>query len=228
MKTINTGNSKGIFFSFLHNLFASWFYSFKEVKFTYNFIGTISGFVAMNLLMNRYIIYIENRKGIYFCDIILNYLPAWDVSKYIFLITYFSILLAIIYLFHNPKQCLTCLQAYFILIILRTACIFLVPLGPPPDIIVLVDPIVNNFVFDNYTTNRDLFFSGHASTLFLLSLVVLNRALKFIFLIATLIVAVLVLIQRVHYTIDVLAAPIFAYISYFIVSFYNKKLQTNA
>jgi hypothetical protein len=222
MKNINTRESKGIFLPFLNNLINLWVNSFRDVKFTYKFITIICGFATINILMNRYTFYIENRKGIYFNDILLNYLPAWNVSKYIFLITYGSILLAFIYLFQDPKQYLKCLQAYFILTIFRITSIYLIPLEPPQDIIPLVDPLVTNFLFDNYSITRDLFFSGHTSTLFLLSLVVQNRILKFLFLLATLVIALLVLVQRVHYTIDVVAAPFFAYISYVIVSFNNK------
>ncbi len=58
---------------------------------------------------------------------------------------------------------------------------------------------------------RDLFFSGHTSTLFLISLAVPGRRARPFFLACTAAVATCVLVQHVHYTVDVLAAPFFAY-----------------
>jgi membrane-associated phospholipid phosphatase len=59
-----------------------------------------------------------------------------------------------------------------------------------------------------------LFFSGHTANLALLAFMVDIKWLKYILGICTFIVAVLLLVQHVHYTIDVLVAPFAAYISY--------------
>ncbi|MDM8176234.1 phosphatase PAP2-related protein [Olivibacter sp. 47] len=55
------------------------------------------------------------------------------------------------------------------------------------------------------------FFSGHTSTMFLIFLCLPNRVDKLLALIATLLVGSMVLIQHVHYSIDVLAAPLFTW-----------------
>lgn len=61
---------------------------------------------------------------------------------------------------------------------------------------------------------KDLFFSGHTSIQFLIFLCFRNKIDKIVALAASVAVACLVLIQHVHYTVDVLAAFVFTYIIY--------------
>jgi membrane-associated phospholipid phosphatase len=96
------------------------------------------------------------------------------------------------------------------MVIFRMIAMYLLPLDPPPAMIPLQDPMVEFFGTGKLLT-RDLFFSGHTSTLFLLFLVTPRGILKSLFLGCTILVAVAVLVQHVHYTIDVFAAPFFAY-----------------
>jgi len=58
---------------------------------------------------------------------------------------------------------------------------------------------------------HDLFFSGHVAGEFIMFLFVQDRRVKGILLTSTILVSVFVLIQHVHYTVDVIAAPFFAY-----------------
>ncbi len=71
--------------------------------------------------------------------------------------------------------------------------------------------------------SKDLFFSGHVATVFLLFLASSGWKYKFYFGLAAIVVAILILIQHVHYTIDVLLAPIFSIASYYIVRQSYKK-----
>ncbi|HEX3386290.1 MAG TPA: phosphatase PAP2-related protein, partial [Mucilaginibacter sp.] len=61
---------------------------------------------------------------------------------------------------------------------------------------------------------KDLFFSGHTSTMVLIYLCLQKRTDKLIALIAAFAVACLLLVQHIHYTIDVLAAPVVVYPCY--------------
>jgi membrane-associated phospholipid phosphatase len=89
-------------------------------------------------------------------------------------------------------------------------------LDPPADAIPLRDPLIEILGTGRLLT-RDLFFSGHTSTLFLLFLAVPDRRDKPLLLACAMCVAAGVLRQHVHYTIDVLVAPLFAFASYRVV-----------
>lgn len=143
-----------------------------------------------------------------------NILPAADVSRIIFPITYGSMVIYIISNFKTHYYLSRAFLAYGILLIIRIGTLSLVPLKEPDSIILLEDPFLNYFIYSGSESdnliNADLFFSGHTALLFLLYFVS-NR--KLVYLILGCILAILLLIQRVHYTIDILAAIPFAYIS---------------
>ncbi len=119
-----------------------------------------------------------------------------------------------------PQKFLLAIQTYSLIAFLRLLTIYLLPLDAPPTIIPLKDPFVEFFGGGN-TLLKDLFFSGHTATMFLFFLLV-NNKLKIVFFISTILVAIFVLIQHVHYTIDVVAAPFFTYGSYKFISFINR------
>jgi membrane-associated phospholipid phosphatase len=96
------------------------------------------------------------------------------------------------------------------------------PFDPPSSMIPLKDPFVQLFGTGKLLT-RDLFFSGHTATLFLLFLVVDKKPYKQLFLFLTVLVAVSVILQHVHYFIDVLAAPFFTFGCFIIVKSIREK-----
>jgi len=101
---------------------------------------------------------------------------------------------------------------------------YLTPFEAPEKIILLDDPFVQFFAKGDILT-KDLFFSGHTGTLFLLFLLAENKTLKTIFLILTLMVGTAVLLQHVHYSIDVFVAPFVAYGSYKIIKKLHARLS---
>jgi hypothetical protein len=65
------------------------------------------------------------------------------------------------------------------------------------------------------STGADLFFSGHTGLPFLLSLIFWKYpALRYFFLVASVVAGATVLLSHVHYSIDVLAAPFITYSIY--------------
>jgi len=99
---------------------------------------------------------------------------------------------------------------------IRAVFIHFVPLSPASGIIVLNDPITATIADENHVLN-DLFFSGHIGDLATLYFVCRSTALRrYIFLCACM-VGMMLVWQRVHYTIDVIAAPLFAYICYWLL-----------
>ncbi|GAA4466873.1 phosphatase PAP2-related protein [Nibrella saemangeumensis] len=157
--------------------------------------------------------YIQNRRGALLNDWVLNYLPAYDVSIPIFAIIWGIAGLTVFRAFRNPAMLLTLLWSYVLVTLTRMITITTVALDPPADLIELVDPISNSFYGAEFVT-RDLFFSGHTSTVFLMYLCLRKRNDKALALIGTILVGIMLLVQHVHYTVDVLAAPLGTYIVY--------------
>lgn len=101
---------------------------------------------------------------------------------------------------------------------------YLTPLDPPIGSIDLQDPVVF-FLGTGKQIVRDLFFSGHTSTAFMLYQVAKNKILKIYFLMSTTIVGISVVLQKAHYTIDIFVGIIFSYASYQIIKAIQKKLH---
>jgi hypothetical protein len=154
--------------------------------------------------------YIEQRNGIVLSDEVLYKVAPYDVSTLIFILIWSSSFFMLLTAVKKPGIFLTFLIAYVILCLCRIGTILLFPLEAPQGLIELTDPLSNSFYGTPFIT-KDLFFSGHVSTLFLMYLCQSNRVLRYYTMIASILVAILVLVQHIHYTIDVLFAFPFAY-----------------
>jgi len=69
---------------------------------------------------------------------------------------------------------------------------------------------------------KDLFFSGHTAAILLFFFAVTRKKQKWLMLILSVIVAMGLLLQHVHYTIDVVVAPLFAWFCYRLSWLWNK------
>ncbi len=181
-------------------------------------IKFISGSIIFCLILLFFPIFfnmIEQRRGPQLNDWLLNALPAVDVSLPTFIIIWSMTAWLLSRCTQSPKLCLQFLCSIILLFSLRMIAIMLLPLDPPPGLIPLKDP-VSSLVYGgtNVFITRDLFFSGHTSVQFLIFLSLKNRAEKGIALIATISVASMVLLQHVHYAIDVLCAIPITYLVY--------------
>lgn len=177
----------------------------------------ISGFLTLCVIscfLNHFFQAIEVREGIAINDIFLSVLPAKDCSEIIFILIWSCVGLATIRFLYNPMIFLTFLWSYVALCLTRIITITLVPLNAPEGLIPLRDPLSNYFYGQIFIT-KDLFYSGHTATLFLIFLCLEKKNDKLFVLFSTGIVGVLLLIQHVHYSMDVLAAPFFAYFNYY-------------
>ena len=143
-------------------------------------------------------------------------LRPFDLTWLTFALIYLSLFLFIITTVNNPDKLLIALQAYSLMVIFRTIAMYLTPFEAPETLLLLNDPFVQLFGKGEILT-KDLFFSGHTGTLFLLFLLADNKAMKYIFLLFTLTVGMAVLLQHVHYSIDVFVAPFVAYAAYRII-----------
>lgn len=186
-----------------------WYHRWNNRRLLIELGLTIAGLALALVFYSNYLSYNESRPGVVLDDPLLAILPVHDVSVPVFALIYGGIALGIYSLLTHPRSLLVALRAYTLLIVVRIATLYVTPLAPPPDMIPLYDPLVG--LGPGEILHRDLFFSGHTSTLFLLFLTAHGRLMRMLFLLCTMGVAVMVLIQHCHYTIDVIAAPFFAY-----------------
>lgn len=168
--------------------------------------------------------YIEQRPGIVLNDWLLQNLQAKNVSLPVFIIVWFGACLVTIRACVTPRIFLNYLFAYVVFIIIRSICLLLVPLDPPIGIIELKDPLTDLFYGGSFIT-KDLFFSGHTATLVIMYLSLEKKEDKYICRLGGFAVAALLLVQHVHYTIDVVAAPFFAILCYNIGQKWLKKMS---
>ncbi len=176
-------------------------------------IITLLLLAAVLISLTNFLNYVEARQGVVLSDPILNLFSPIDLTWLIFALIYISIVAAIAALLKNPKQLLFAIQLYTLMVAIRIAAMYLLPLDPPSTMIILNDPLVE-FFGTGQTLTKDLFFSGHTATLFILFLVSEKKMFKSVFLISTIAVALSVILQHVHYTIDVFAAVFFTYACY--------------
>ena len=160
--------------------------------------------------------YIETRGGVEMKDIILSNIPSINLSLFTVVLIYSAALLSIVNLLPVPGLFLQAVQSYFIILLLRVISIYSLPLEAPAGIIPLQDPFVETFFYGQTRITKDLFFSGHVATVFLFYLVNPRKGLRYFYLTVVVLVAGFILIQHAHYTLDVVAAPLFAFISYLV------------
>ena len=153
---------------------------------------------------------IEKRNGISFNDYLLSWLPAYDLSLYIFTVIWSMTLFTFSRFKQDPNILLTFLWGFILINLSRFVFIGLIPLNAPANLIPIHDPISNHFYGPKFIT-KDLFFSGHTAAMFLMFLCLKKRTDKIIALLATIIIGIAVLIQHVHYTVDVVMAPVITY-----------------
>ena len=189
-------------------------------------ILTILFLAVILYIFPKFLIYVEERQGVTLTDPILELFNPIDLTWLTFGLIYISLIVAIYSFAAKPEVLLLALQSYSILVIFRMMVMYSAPLNAPEKLILLNDPFVQFFGSGEVLT-KDLFFSGHTATLFLLFLISDKKYLKIIFLISSILVGIAVLLQHVHYTIDVLVAPFFAYSSYKIAAVINERIMLN-
>ena len=158
---------------------------------------------------------IEQREGPLLNDPILILIPPADVSIPTFIVIWSMTVLLWIRCAQDPSILLVFVWCFILLCFSRMITIILFPLNPPVGLIPLKDPLASIFYggTDKFI-QKDLFYSGHTSIQFLMFLTLKRKMDKMLALIATFTIGTLVLVQHVHYTIDVVAAFVFSYLIY--------------
>jgi len=166
--------------------------------------------------------FIEHRAGPVLADPLLPLLPRHDVATPVFVLMYGGVLVGVGWLTRQPRLFLRGLWGYGLLLLLRMATIWLVPLSPPLDMVPMPDPFTATLFHTGTAITKDLFFSGHTATVAILALATRGWWRRGLALTA-LAIGVLVLVQRVHYTYDVLAAPFFAWFAYWLAGLLTRR-----
>src|ERR1035437_2896883 len=177
-------------------------------------IVTIIVMYGIGLFLTPFFAYIQLRQGSVINDPILNLITPRDVSGFTFIFGHLSTLTGLIYILFYPRQLTFTIQVFAIATIMSILSIYFIPLDPPAGIIPLVDPILGKLFYHGTIITKDLFFSGHTVAALIMFLVVKNKILKIILLILAILVGLCLMIQHVHYSFDVLAAPFFTWIAY--------------
>ena len=210
-------------FKYFYSIRQAWHIHLANRK---NKITTATSFLFLVITLSiypRFLNYIELRNGFVLNDYLLALFKPVNLSWLIFISLYSSCIIGIIKLIERPRIFTLAVQSYVLLVLFRMVAMFFVPLNPPVDSIVLIDPFVE-FFGTGQSLTKDLFFSGHTATVFIFYLWAEKGWTKVFFLVSTICVATAVILQHVHYIIDVLAAPIITYIAFIVVR--NKNDQT--
>ena len=197
-----------------------WLPLLKTSKFRIKFFLTIFFLLSALFVYRNFLDFAEARPGIVIPDPILKLYNPIDLTWLIFGIIYLCLIIGVFALAKKPEKLLLAFQTYTAVVVVRIIAMYLMPFEAPEKLIVLKDPFVEMFGSGKSLT-KDLFFSGHTATLFMLFLVVESKRLKYVFLISAIVVGVTIVLQHVHYVIDVFAAPFFTYTCYALVSSLN-------
>ncbi len=191
----------------------NWKKMLGQKNFRIEFIISLVLLSSILFSFTHFLDFVENRHGIVLNDPVLSLFSPVDLNWLIFFLIYLSLVLSFINLAREPEGLMLAIQSYTLMIAFRIAAMYLIPLDPPQKMIPLNDPFVQFFGTGKLLL-KDLFFSGHTATIFLLYLVNNHRQLRSLLLIFTIAAGISLLLQHVHYSIDVLAAPFFAYGSF--------------
>jgi hypothetical protein len=208
--------------TYFKNLFDVWRDLFPNKRFKTHLVGA---FIMMFLSFQINIYFLNNwqtRDGLAVNDQLLNMLTPYDFSLPIFLVTYGGVLITILRIILTPQKFIVLLYGYSLLTLCRTASIYLLPLEPPAQMIFLNDPIASLILFKEHAVTKDLFFSGHTSSFFYCVFALEDKAHRQIGFAMAMVLGLMLMIQHVHYSIDIFAAPFFAYFCYRLATTYFK------
>ncbi|MFN8165442.1 MAG: hypothetical protein U0X76_04545 [Bacteroidia bacterium] len=143
----------------------SWKGAFSHPSFRNQFVLTFLVLLSFAFIFPYFFDFIEARNGPVMTDILLEQLPAMDVSLVVFFFLYSGIVVGLISHLSHPKAVLLAFQTYVLITLVRMLSITLFPLNPPVGYIPLREPFVSLFTTNGRIISRDLFFSGHMSTI---------------------------------------------------------------
>jgi hypothetical protein len=208
---------------FINSIREAWGEAWKESSFRLSFLLAMLAFSVFPWKAATYFQWIQQREGIILNDFLLEFIPPKNVSYPIFSIIYCTVIYLIVRLLATPKTFVWFAWAFNLETIFRFVTIYLVALNPPVGIVDLHDPVATLFIYgENMLITKDLFFSGHTATMVFACYFLPLKKEKITAIILTVILVVLLLIQHVHYTIDIIMAPLFTLLAIRIIKKWSK------
>ncbi|MCX6311350.1 MAG: phosphatase PAP2-related protein [Bacteroidetes bacterium] len=194
---------------------SNWPSALSNQSFRKKFIISNLFLIAVLLFFFFILQYAEHRKGFVIeKGWLTGIISERDFSTWIFTCTYVAIITGLIFCLPKPETTLLLIRTYLLLQLFRAITLLLLPLDPPQGIIPLNDPFLHATFYNGRANLKDLFFSGHVATLVMFIPIIPNKWIKIILSLAAFIAGTLLAAQRVHYIVDVVAAPIFAIIAF--------------
>ena len=196
----------------------SWRQALNQKSFRVHlFVSIVAAVFLISFIPYFFTAILLPKPGIILNDFVLDQLEPKDLSWLIFGFIYASVLLTVCSNYSKPFIILLGIESYIAINLVRMITLYFITLEPPQDIIPLTDPLITKIAYGDVVYLKDLFFSGHVSTLFLLFLIEEIKVRKIILLTSTIVVGFLILWQHVHYSVDVLFAPVFAWAIYTLI-----------
>ena len=188
----------------------TWADALKNKKYLIHLVGWLIGLgIFITILPYYFNNVLLPKPGVVLNDWVFTRLTPRDWSTEIFFLIFAVPVLFFLFNFRKPEKVLASIQCYVVVNFMRITSLYLFTLETPEGIIPLVDPFLEKVAYGgNAIFTKDLFFSGHTSTLCIIFLLEDRRILKVLILISTILIGILLIWQRVHYTIDVLGAII--------------------
>ena len=196
-------------------LYERWKIALGSAVFRKKVLVSLLIFIAILIAFPHFFAFIESRQGWQLSDPLLGMIPAKDLSIFTFSTLWLMSLFLIVRMIQQPSLAVLAIVAIDLIFVTRMVTIILFPLEPPPGLIALEDPISNFFYGKGQGfITRDLFFSGHTSSMIMIGLLLPRKWEKRLAFAAAFVVGCLVLVQHIHYSIDVLGAWVFTWFLY--------------
>jgi hypothetical protein len=194
--------------------FSQWKIFWPKKNFRFQFIVAVTLLISFMIFVPYFFDFVEARSGKIIHDPLLDLLPVADVSWLIFFFLYFGVISWLVTSVKTPDILIAGMQTYILVTFLRLCSITLFPLEPPAGYVPLTEPFVQFFTNGGKIISKDLFFSGHMTTILFCYFNKKKGWLKTVYLLSASSIGVLLMIQRVHYSIDIIAAPLFTWLCF--------------
>ena len=164
------------------------------------FVAGIAALLSSFAVNNKVSTYVDHVQGQAVGDLILDNIPIYDLNFIFFWAVLIFWLGNIIYRLIFPKEFPFILVSLSLFVLVRCFFISLTHIGPPETLLVVPDEL------SYYSFDADMFFSGHVGAPFFYALLTSVKNVKWIAIIYSIIMVVIVLMSHGHYSIDIFAS----------------------